>query len=574
MGLIETYVGDGFVAHERSFVTDPEFQVTGDTTIVLDARDAEPIEVDPEGRLEAAPRDSTTVSYYRAGEESGAQGVLFLGPSWPTYSATPTERVRQGEFEFFSHWRLGKPEITATVTEPVEQEIDPLYLIESPLLDGTLERRLVYAGEGSAEEFANVDAKGAIALVRWGGPWLDAKEANARAAGAVAVIIANAVPGQIDNYGVGPNAQIPTLKISKEDGDRLVRLLETDDVTTRLVGNRNSPHLYELVLPEVGRISSDLHYDVDRGALATVHNRIHSDVARDRPELRNVWRPWMVTSVVFVHDGFAPYERTDYLVAGDTRYAQRIDDMDEPITTYRPREARSPAWWRPVLRPGAPLTVSGTSGAAYREGDRVRLQLTEWVDADGHWAPNRGDVDTTAFRFLENGALVAQATRPLGTFTLSPGPAEYRLELDVARNADWWQTSTATRTAWTVQSDGTTRAPQTLPLLSLDYDIDVDLTNTVDPRRGQQIIGVNVSHIPNAASPRIDSLRVWTSYDDGQTWQQRQAVRVGHDEYKVIAPRPTLRDGGFASIRAVATDTDGNRIEQEVIRAWRLPASR
>lgn len=574
MGLIETYVEDQPVAHERSFVAEPEVEVTGDTTVVLDARAAQPIQVEPEGNQASAPRDHTTMAYYRSAADSGEQGVMYLGPAWPQYSATPTDPVTRGEFEFYSHWRLGEPELVASVTEPVSMEVEPLYFVNSPSLDGEVERRVVDAGQGSPEEFANVDVDDAIALVQRGGPSFGSKEANARAAGAAAVIVANNAPGQIANYGVNADAAIPAIKISQADGEALYQLLADGDVTMRLVGHRDSGHLYELVLAEPDRIGTDLHYDVGRDSLATVRNRFHSDVQRFQDDQRDAWRPWMATSVVFLHSVYAPSRRTEYVVADNTRYSQKVDGMREPVSTYTPRQSESQAWSRPVLAPGAPdLTNTGGSGAAYRTGDSLLLRMASWTDAEDHWALRQGAVDTTSFRLYENDTLVAEAQRPRGTFAVSPGPGQYRLEYDVTRDAEGWHTSTATRTVWTTTSHGTTGAPQTLPLLDLDFDVPVDLSNTLERHGNTRRIGVDVGHIPGVEGASIDSLQVWISYDDGATWSKGRTRRVDGGHYDVDLPRPDrVPGGGFASVKAVAADDDGNTIEQEVIRAWKLPA--
>src|SRR5690606_20602714 len=119
---------------------------------------------------------------------------------------------------------------------------------------------------------------------------------------------------------------------------------------------------------------------------------------------------------------------------------------------------------------------------------------------------------------------------------VSPDPAEHRLELDVTRTATWWQTSTQTRTAWTLQSVPAA-GPQVVPLLELDYAADVDLLNTAphpSDRRGPATVGITVRHQPGADGPAIAGARLWESYDDGATWQLRPGAHLGDGQFRFI----------------------------------------
>ncbi len=80
---------------------------------------------------------------------------------------------------------------------------------------------LVVAGLGRAEDFAGLDAKGHIALVRRGEIPFATKAANARNAGAVAVVIANDRPGPFGGT-LGTNAVgIPVIGVDGATWDQL-----------------------------------------------------------------------------------------------------------------------------------------------------------------------------------------------------------------------------------------------------------------------------------------------------------------------------------------------------------------
>lgn len=81
----------------------------------------------------------------------------------------------------------------------------------------------VYAGLGSVAEFNNVDVEGKIALVQRGELAFVDKAQNAADAGAVGVVIFNNVPGSQPDV---PGMAVPTLKVSLEDGQKLLSDLD------------------------------------------------------------------------------------------------------------------------------------------------------------------------------------------------------------------------------------------------------------------------------------------------------------------------------------------------------------
>jgi hypothetical protein len=56
------------------------------------------------------------------------------------------------------------------------------------------------------------------------------------------------------------------------------------------------------------------------------------------------------------------------------------------------------------------------------------------------------------------------------------------------------------------------------------------------------------------------------SYDDGKTWRPAAVTRAG-DHFDVRVNHPAA---GYASLRAKATDSAGNTVEQTVIRAYTI----
>ncbi|QSB15435.1 hypothetical protein JQS43_03495 [Natronosporangium hydrolyticum] len=70
----------------------------------------------------------------------------------------------------------------------------------------------------------------------------------------------------------------------------------------------------------------------------------------------------------------------------------------------------------------------------------------------------------------------------------------------------------------------------------------------------------------------VAAAQLWISYDDGGSWSPQSVQPSGEGSFHTNLPTPPLDHSGFGSIRVVASDVEGNQIDQEVIRAWRVPA--
>lgn len=93
---------------EMSVAARPELEVKGNVEITLDARRAERIEI-------GTPKPSThqwlTLGYHRTGGGHERTYTHQLGEDIQRVYATPTEAATEGEFEFYTRWRLVKPDV-------------------------------------------------------------------------------------------------------------------------------------------------------------------------------------------------------------------------------------------------------------------------------------------------------------------------------------------------------------------------------------------------------------------------------------------------------------------------------
>jgi len=145
--------------------------------------------------------------------------------------------------------------------------LNPITMLYSPAGEFT-DVEIVFCGLGLPEDFSTVDVTGKIALIRRGAIPFSNKIANAAAAGAVAGIVFNSVPGNM-NATLGSMADIPAVMISMEEGELLLDLLEEGSVSVNLrvdieaydSNSQNVIGTLEGLDPEQGIVYIGAHYD-------------------------------------------------------------------------------------------------------------------------------------------------------------------------------------------------------------------------------------------------------------------------------------------------------------------------
>jgi hypothetical protein len=101
-----------------------------------------------------------------------------------------------------------------------------------------------------------------------------------------------------------------------------------------------------------------------------------------------------------------------------------------------------------------------------------------------------------------------------------------------------------------------------VPLTAVGFAPDVDLTNTA---RAGRLTSIALPVTSQGKPPKLRDVAVDVSFDDGLTWHRAPAVYShGHWQTTVLNPAKP----GFASLRATATDTTGNRTTVTIQRAY------
>ncbi|MEV0621028.1 S8 family serine peptidase [Nonomuraea sp. NPDC050404] len=584
----------------ESLLGDPEMKITEDTEVVLDARKAVEVKVStPDHETKRNTGAAAALMWYRAGEQGTAlRGGTTISPGGQVEErlfVQPTRKVTKGTFVVGTRWRLKAPDIAFSTLglKLTPEYVDPVqfsdFSTEYPRLDGTRLLLAVDAGRGSAAEIKARNLRGKLAVIRrTDGVPVSTQSNAAAAAGAAMVAVYSDRPGSdVTTGGNKVKLAVPTVRLSHEEGLKLVERLRRLPVPIVAKGITASPYVYDLFLREKGRVRDSLDYVVRARSLAKIETGYHSQLTDGVTvnEARYVFEPWDTLSISTNHPmAKAPRTRTDYVtpdpdlrwsasaVTPERAYNSMWPHPDTPrvsvsgpeLRPYEAGERVDRTVFKQPLLPGV-----NPRNPVRREGDELLLSMQGFVDSQG----NYGEAYTsmfeqglkTDFRLYQGDTLLWQTNyRPAGSGTLVPEKNAYRIEYDVANEAGWAKLSTRTRGVWTFTSE---RAADTtvIPLLVASFDAPVDLKNQARSRK----LGLTLRHQEGAEQSAIKDVSLEVSYDDGATWQPARLRDKGNDKgssaYEATLDRSP---SGFVSLRLNASDVRGNTLSQEVIRAY------
>ncbi|TDE10937.1 S8 family peptidase [Jiangella asiatica] len=587
-----------------ALVGDPEVEVAADATVVLDAREAVEVEIEtPDHDSWANPGAAADMGWARVADNGvAATDNLLSSPGTQLEERIflqPTDDVTIGSFAASSRYRLAAPEITFDVSgldlRPAYYQAD-LFSDNSwqfPMLDGEATMPVVDAGTATPGDLDGLDLDGALALVRRSDDVSVGDQANAAAAaGATMVAVYNDQPGSSGEIGAtGIRLEVPTVRLSHEDGTALLERLRTGEVELSAVGTPSSPYLYELVHAYHDRIPSDLRHVADTDDLAAVERDLTVQVDGSLTEV--AWPlvdGWDYSVGIAYPVRSAPAARTDYYVADPgTTWEYGASTPEDAYGSFWPEPFVTPlrltstetvydrpgvqdhSWLRQPLVPGF-----RTDRPLARDGDILIIPTAGYVDAAGNFgeatADGFGKGYAGLFQVWHGDELLGEVSGvelPSGTIALPPGEETYRIDYSIDNRTPWAQLSTRSTTSWTFTSTHTDEVA-VVPLLTLDHDLGADLTNRLPgprERRGPAEVSVTVGHLAGADVP-ITDVTVEASYDDGATWRPLRVRGNSDDEYSAhLTARPPRGHNGYLSLRISATDAQGNRIDQEIIRA-------
>ena len=265
-----------------------------------------------------------------------------------------------------------------------------------------------------------------------------------------------------------------------------------------------------------------------------------------------------------------PFSRTAYVTAKDVRWQSQMlqitEDFgfaavfDSPLRTYRQGRTYNERMNHPVFSPGLQPSAFGTPWA-YRTADTIEVGLPLYTDSGGN-AGYTEDSGTT--KLYRGGQLVGES--PFaggGSFTDLPAArGDYRLTTESVRPARF-TLSTAISAEWTFKSshvDGTGLKALDLNVVRFAPKLDV---NGSAPAGKPFLVPLTMQdETGKDVAPKRLSVEV--SYDEGRTWQRVPVIN------NMVAKLNHPAGATSVSLRASATDRDGNTVKQTVIRAYAL----
>jgi subtilisin family serine protease len=614
--------GTYFIASQNVTVVDgvwndtllinPEFQVTGDMELVLDARKTVEARIDPPegGNLH------NTVYFYSRVTPSGHEaqfGVATGNGYFPErFWVTPTAPVTLGSFRFDFFQAYGPQPVTMATGPGQQIALRPAYLLGyapyQAMFHGKQTVPVAYAGQGSTADLAGVDLHGKLALIQVTATSRLCPSAqelkNVADAGAIGVAAFHSQ----HIYGLGtclPTNTIPAVGITRQDGQTLLALLAQGPQKVTIDGTEADPsYVYNLDLHHRGQIPQNMISRMDRKQIAAVDLRIHGGqpgyyadypftypvgedlsarvafLAKVPRTIREYFGPispeavWQRTSINDAASGMV-----DTLHSVFSHSDVQTQDLDD-----------GPFVPGPVLIPevqaAQPRFIQLCAGC--REGDSFTPLFPTTSSEPSDALPIPLDAEVHLYR---NGQELTNVGDPvygfLPSFNLSPDPATYQL-------TQAYQMGTQqVATSWTYTSAGTSVSGQTPPgyycLLQaasgdltrpcraepqvfLRYNLGLDLDNTLGAP-GAHRITITAYHQPSAQPlPAIRGVTLAISFDNGAHWQQVPTVRLDSGQYAAVLLLPQSA-GSSVSLRTQAWDADGNRVVQTVSNAFAVKSS-
>ncbi|WP_067484921.1 S8 family serine peptidase [Actinomadura hibisca] len=267
---------------------------------------------------------------------------------------------------------------------------------------------------------------------------------------------------------------------------------------------------------------------------------------------------------------FTLFLRADPKIAWSGELDTPGDAPDHGATVYRtPRSYRAgpqaDVWNAAVLGPNL------IAGNNVRDGDRLSVTsacaVTGALDDCGYDDTTEGTLTLSR----DGTQIAAQQIRPgwqaaWMDATVPADAATYTLHEKLTRTGPPASVATATDTLWTFRSARTT-ARQALPLMTVDLlPAGLDDHNRA-ARSRTTVVPFWVKRNPGAPASAVASSTIEASFDDGKTWRKLRVTGTAGAGAVTVTPPAGAE---HVSLRASATDRNGNAVVQTVIRAYTL----
>ncbi|MGW1818230.1 S8 family serine peptidase [Streptomyces sp. NPDC002125] len=567
----------GRMVESIGYLARPQLNVTKDTTLVLDARDAHRLQVKTEDR--ASENRSTTLAFGRTWDDVWLHSGSMTGTrAVKNYLADIEGRAGDGEFEFTSSWRAYAP-LIEKLSVVGGAELHPQTASTGAVnLDGTGEAALVDAGTGTADELKAADVAGKIALVSVADNGsLIVPARAAKAAGAKAIIAHRPSVGRWQPSAGYTAPPLPILAVPASEAAGLTTALTDGPVKLSWKATAASPFVYNLTFPETGTLTSDRTYKVrDRKLGRSTATYEAMGVAADYVDTMVHSRPFG-GRFGFAFDVVAvPGKRTEYYSAGDTSWERYLsssfpwgESMVDPAHTYKAGSHRTENWYRGIVGPSTPRDAEGKEAlAAERQDNRIGVATAFWGDTE-HQGLQGTFGDVGSMTLSRDGTVIGESAWPSGVFDVPAEDSAYELTLRTfkfGQPAAVWTRSNRTVTTWKFRSQrDETAYSQGIPLLFPGYDLATDGLKSL-PAKDGQTIGLSVTGHAGYTPGKLVAAAVSYSYDDGATWNQATTAQRGGHWTATVNHEGAA--GKLVTLKTELTDANGNSIVQTVTDAY------
>ena len=579
-------------AHEGVVTYMPSFTVDKNTEIVLDENDTKRFDYEV-GR--PVIQDGAILDVGWDGD-AGHNGFMYYGSADRVY-ARPSAGL-PGTTTVAVNWLLSQPEGVVTPAGGSKLSLRQLAPLggtpsETPVTKADGSYRLVDLGDETA--LADTSVRGAIAVVAGHCDDLTATAQRLRTAKAVA-LVAYAAPGEQCAGQVAGQVGIPTLEVRPYD---VAALLAGGTAKARLLTHKSPGYMYDLVKFYPDSVPAGATLDGTGSNVAAVVETYKGldtssgDGLKVVEELygwvparggvaniglvRRVPFPSTVTHYVSTSDG-VEWERT--VEVQDAQYYGEYARLWGGRSTYSGGSTTHDTWFGgPIgLRVSPTMSLTNGNPPPVREicvdpnicaepRDEFFLSMGAFTDAAGHL----GHSDIFSSEYV--GSIYADGKPVLENMFASvfmntevpAGKHRFKVVTETKRQNLFWQLSTDVKTVWGFTSD-TPKAPvldEVLPMLGVDYQLDLSSTNTA--AAGRYDFGVSFSMPNGLETLPVTKHSVEISWDGGTTWK---ATKLSACDATSCQVRVTNKAGGSASLRVKATDAGGRTVKQTIVDAY------
>ncbi|WP_223702217.1 S8 family serine peptidase [Sutcliffiella deserti] len=557
-----------------ALVGEPEVVLDGPKTVELDARKANEITVKVPKKTEPVYQ---RMEYYQT-MGTGTVHSVYLMPVWvDKLYAAPTKKTKKGEFEFLTRWRLTKPYFTINFKGKV---LDDIVMPGSTLLEGKHNLKAIYAGEGTEADFDRLNAKGkAVVVDRSKTVSASEQAAAAVAAGSKLLIIANYENVEFNESVHTPeytDVPLTAAAISKSEGDKLIKAIRSGNVKLQIEGTKDSPYVYDLDYVHQENVPKKLAYEPKNKDLAIIETNYNSHVETDGGEFRFDMRPYTRGAIGFQYKISFPTTRTEYVSATkDTYWYHQATVLDEtwqirqPRVVYEKGQKLVENWFSPVVRP----SLGEGYWAPKRQGDSMQINVPAWADAG---IGNTGGTDynisvqNQTTKLFKGDTLIREGKGQAvnGFDVLTDEMQEFRVVTEAKRDEKRWNTSIRTNTEWIFQAKEETEIWQSpLPFLTLNYQVDTDVNGDAMLNRPTQL-EISVEKVKDAIGyGNVDGATLEVSFNEGEKWKK---VKLNRNGDTFTASITNAKSAKSVSLKVAAWDDNGNKITQEIIKAYGL----